>query len=105
MTDRGKPVLEFRGVNTHYGPVHILKNVNIKIHEGEMVCLLGGNASGKTTTLKTILGMVEPTGGEVVIDGEVTNGMSTAKVVGSSGGCTWIRCSPAPTSQMRTPSG
>ena len=82
MSDNGrKPVLEFRNVNTHYGPVHILKDVNIKIHEGEMVCLLGGNASGKTTTLKTILGMVEPTTGEVVIDGEVTNGMATAKVV------------------------
>ncbi len=82
MSENGrKPVLEFRHVNTHYGPVHILKDVNIKIHEGEMVCLLGGNASGKTTTLKTILGMVEPTNGEVLIDGEVTNGLSTAKVV------------------------
>ncbi len=76
-----KPVLEFRNINTHYGPVHILKDVNLKIHEGEMVCLLGGNASGKTTTLKTILGMVEPTTGEVVIDGVTTNGMATAKVV------------------------
>jgi len=82
MSDNGrKPVLEFRNVNTHYGPVHILKDVNIKIHDGEMVCLLGGNASGKTTTLKTILGMVEPTSGEVVVDGEVMNGQSTAKVV------------------------
>jgi branched-chain amino acid transport system ATP-binding protein len=80
MTDK-QPVLEFRNVNTHYGPVHILKDVNVKIHAGEMVCLLGGNASGKTTTLKTILGMVEPSSGEVVIDGIVTNGMSTAKVV------------------------
>jgi len=80
MTDR-QPVLEFRDVNTHYGPVHILKNVNLKIHAGEMVCLLGGNASGKTTTLKTILGMVEPSGGEVLIDGVVTNGMATANVV------------------------
>ncbi|MCP3977252.1 MAG: ABC transporter ATP-binding protein [bacterium] len=80
MSDK-KPVLEFRNVNTHYGPVHILKDVNLRIHEGEMVCLLGGNASGKTTTLKTILGMVEPTTGEVVIDGVITNGMATAKVV------------------------
>ena len=80
MTDR-QPVLEFRNVNTHYGPVHILKEVSLKIHAGEMVCLLGGNASGKTTTLKTILGMVEPSSGEVVIDGVVTNGMATAKVV------------------------
>ena len=74
-------VLEFRNVNTHYGPVHILKDVNLEIRAGEMVCLLGGNASGKTTTLKTILGMVEPTTGEVVIDGVVTNGFPTAKVV------------------------
>lgn len=81
MTDKGQPVLEFRNVNTHYGPVHILKDVNIKIHAGEMVCLLGGNASGKTTTLKTILGMVEPTSGEVLIDGEVTNGAPIATVV------------------------
>ncbi len=77
----GRPVLEFRNVNTHYGPVHILKDANIAIHAGQIVCLLGGNASGKTTTLKTILGMVEPTSGEVVIDGEVMNGASTAKVV------------------------
>lgn len=81
MTTNGRPVLEFRNINTHYGPVHILKDVNIKIHAGEMVCLLGGNASGKTTTLKTILGMVEPTSGEVVIDGVTTNGLPTAKVV------------------------
>ncbi len=75
------PVLEFRGVNTHYGPVQILKDVNITIAEGEMVCLLGGNASGKTTTLKTILGMVVPTSGEVLLDGEVISGMSTTHIV------------------------
>jgi len=74
-------VLEFRGVNTHYGPVHILKNVNISIGAGEMVCLLGGNASGKTTTLKTILGMVSPTSGDVVLDGAVISGMRTADIV------------------------
>ena len=81
MTDR-TPVLEFRNVNTHYGPVHILKDANLAIYPGQMVCLLGGNASGKTTTLKTILGMVEPTSGEVVIDGEVVNGWSTGRIVG-----------------------
>ena len=75
------PVLEFRGVHTHYGPVHILKDVNISIREGQIVCLLGGNASGKTTTLKTILGMVAPTAGEVVIAGRTVNGWSTADIV------------------------
>ena len=63
-----RTVLEFRDVHTHYGPVHILKGVDLTIREGQIVCLLGGNASGKTTTLRTILGMVTPTAGEVLID-------------------------------------
>jgi len=75
------PVLEFRGVNIHYGPVHVLKDVDIQIMAGEMVCLLGGNASGKTTTLKTALGMVQPSSGDVVIDGEVMTGSTTAEIV------------------------
>ena len=66
-------LLEFRDVNTHYGAVHILKDVNLAIYPGELVCLLGGNASGKTTTLKTLLGMVVPTSGDVVLNGEVVN--------------------------------
>ena len=77
MTAR-TPVLEFRGVNTHYGPVHILKDVDIEIHEGEIVCLLGGNASGKTTTLKTILGMVIPSTGDLLLDGEVVTEQPTS---------------------------
>ena len=77
----GRPVLEFRNVHTHYGPVHILKDVSLSIHEGQIVCLLGGNASGKTTTLKTVLGMVAPTAGEVLVEGEVVNGWSTARIV------------------------
>jgi len=66
-------LLEFRQVNTHYGAVHILKDVDLAIYPGELVCLLGGNASGKSTTLKTLLGMVTPTSGEVVLDGEIVN--------------------------------
>ncbi len=75
------PVLEFRGVDTHYGAAHILKDVDIEIFDGEMVCLLGGNASGKTTTLKTILGMVEPSKGDVYLDGQRVNGWTTAERV------------------------
>ncbi len=80
MSDR-VPVLEFRNVHTHYGPVHILKDVSMQIFPGELVCLLGGNASGKTTTLKTILGMVVPSSGDVLVDGEVMTGRPTADVV------------------------
>lgn len=75
-------VLEFRGVNTHYGAVHILKDVDLEIYEGEMVSLLGGNASGKTTTLKTILGYVKPTTGSVLLNGEEVNEWTTADRVG-----------------------
>ncbi len=75
------PLLEFREVNTHYGAVHILKDVNLAIYPGELVCLLGGNASGKSTTLKTLLGMVTPSSGEVVLDGEVVNGKPTSYLV------------------------
>src|ERR671915_166707 len=75
------PVLELRNVSTHYGLVAVLRNVDMQIYAGEMVCLLGGNASGKTTTLKTILGYVKPSEGEVVLDGEPVSGLSTTEVV------------------------
>ncbi|MDP9143114.1 MAG: ABC transporter ATP-binding protein [Actinomycetota bacterium] len=81
MSDR-IPVLSLKAVNTHYGPAHILKDVDIDIYAGEMVCLLGGNASGKTTTLKTMLGYVKPSSGGVFLDGENVNEWSTAQRVG-----------------------
>ncbi len=80
MTDR-IPVLEFKGVNTHYGAAHILKDVDLEIYAGEMVCLLGGNASGKTTTLKTILGYLKPSTGSVYLDGDDVNDWNTARRV------------------------
>jgi branched-chain amino acid transport system ATP-binding protein len=75
------PVLELRGVSTHYGLVSVLRHVDMAIYPGEMVCLLGGNASGKSTTLKTILGYVTPTEGEVVFEGESIGGVPTAEIV------------------------
>ncbi|MFT4745641.1 MAG: branched-chain amino acid transport system ATP-binding protein [Nitriliruptoraceae bacterium] len=77
----GEKLLEFKGVNTHYGPVHVLKDLNMVVREGELVSLLGGNASGKTTTLKTILGIVAPTSGTVHVTGKNINGWTTADVV------------------------
>ncbi|MEP6477645.1 MAG: ABC transporter ATP-binding protein [Actinomycetota bacterium] len=76
-----RPVLELRNVSTHYGLVAVLRNVDIQIYPGEMVCLLGGNASGKTTTLKTILGYVAPSEGEVLLGGEVVSGLTTTEIV------------------------
>jgi branched-chain amino acid transport system ATP-binding protein len=79
----GDVILQLRNVSTHYGPVQVLRNVDVRIERGQVVCLLGGNASGKTTTLKTILGYVEPSDGEVWLDGEKVNGWPTQQRVSS----------------------
>jgi branched-chain amino acid transport system ATP-binding protein len=75
---RSEPLLRLEDVNTYYGQMHILQNVDLQVGEGELVCLLGGNASGKSTTLKTILGIVEPRSGAVVLAGENVTRMPTA---------------------------
>ena len=63
-------LLRLAGVNTYYGEIHILQNLTLDVGEGELVSLLGGNASGKSTTLKTILGLVRPRTGAVEFAGE-----------------------------------
>ena len=77
-TGHGTPLLELEGINTFYGPIHILQDSNLVVGEGELVCLLGGNASGKSTTLKTILGLVRPRTGTVRLAGEDVTRMPTA---------------------------
>ena len=73
-----QPLLELEGINTFYGQIHILQDSNMVVREGELVCLLGGNASGKSTTLKTILGIVRPRTGTVRLAGEDVTQMPTA---------------------------
>jgi branched-chain amino acid transport system ATP-binding protein len=63
-------LLRLHDIDTYYGEIHILQQVSLEVGEGELVCLLGGNASGKSTTLKTILGIVRPRRGTVEFDGE-----------------------------------
>jgi branched-chain amino acid transport system ATP-binding protein len=77
-TGSAPPLLALEGVNTFYGPIHILQDSNLVVREGELVCLLGGNASGKSTTLKTILGIVRPRTGTVRLAGEDVTRMPTA---------------------------
>ena len=72
------PLLQLEAVDTYYGQIHILQGVNLAVGEGELVCLLGGNASGKSTTLKTILGIVSPRNGIVRFGGEEITGRPTA---------------------------
>ncbi len=76
MTDGA--LLELDAVDTFYGPIHILQGLTLRVHKGELVCLLGGNASGKSTTLKTTLGIVPPRNGAVRFDGEDVTTRSTS---------------------------
>jgi branched-chain amino acid transport system ATP-binding protein len=75
-------LLQLKGVDTYYGPIHILQQVELDVGAGELVCLLGGNASGKSTTLKTILGIVKPRAGSVEFDGENVTGRPTSYRIG-----------------------
>jgi branched-chain amino acid transport system ATP-binding protein len=76
-----EPVLNFKDVHTYYGPLHVLKGVNYDLYEGEIVCLLGGNASGKSTTMKTVLGLVKPTQGQVIFNGERIDRLDTSEII------------------------
>lgn len=73
-------MLKLTNVSTRYGQIQILRQITIDVHEGELVCLLGGNACGKTTTMKTILGLVKPFEGSVEFQGERIDGMKPAAI-------------------------
>jgi branched-chain amino acid transport system ATP-binding protein len=75
-------LLQLEDVDTYYGQIHILQKVSLQVDEGELVCLLGGNASGKSTTLKTILGIVQPRRGSVRFAGENVVERSTSYRIG-----------------------
>jgi branched-chain amino acid transport system ATP-binding protein len=64
------PLLVLDQITTYYGQMRILEGISLEVGAGELVCLLGGNASGKSTTLKTVLGIVRPRAGAVLVDGE-----------------------------------
>jgi branched-chain amino acid transport system ATP-binding protein len=63
-------LLEIEGLDVHYGGIHALKGVSLKVEAGEVVTLIGANGAGKTTTLRAISGLVKPSGGRVRFNGE-----------------------------------
>ncbi len=74
-------MLKLTDVVTYYGPIPALKGVTLEVNTGEIVCLLGGNASGKSTTMKTILGIVRPHSGTVEFEGKRLDGLATGEIV------------------------
>ena len=76
-----EPLLSLEGINTFYGPVQVHFDLSLTVGRGQIVCLLGGNASGKSTTMKIILGLVKPQSGSVRFDGQPIGGLPTPQIV------------------------
>ncbi|MBV9560539.1 MAG: ABC transporter ATP-binding protein [Bradyrhizobium sp.] len=75
------PLLLLDRINTFYGPIQVHFDLSLQVPEGEIVCLLGGNASGKSTTMKIILGLIQPKSGAVSFAGETLTGLKTPKII------------------------
>ncbi|HZY52070.1 MAG TPA: ABC transporter ATP-binding protein [Reyranella sp.] len=76
-----EPLLSLEGINTFYGPVQVHFDLSLTVGRGQIVCLLGGNASGKSTTMRIILGLVKPQSGTVRFDGQPLTGQPTPQIV------------------------
>src|SRR5579859_4606876 len=74
-------MLQLQNVNAYYGPNHVLKDVNLEVNKGEIVCLLGANAAGKTTTMKTIFGLVRPRKGSIEFEDKRIDGRLPGDIV------------------------
>ncbi|MFL9919795.1 ABC transporter ATP-binding protein [Paraburkholderia fungorum] len=74
-------LLKLEHIETFYGPVQVHFDVNLQVRHGQIVSLLGGNASGKSTTMKLILGLHKPRAGSIRFDGEAITGLSTPQIV------------------------
>ncbi len=75
-------LLELRDVHTYYGNIHALKGISLTVEKGEIVTLIGANGAGKSTTLKTISGLLRPRQGEITFDGERIDGVPAHSIVG-----------------------
>jgi urea transport system ATP-binding protein len=69
-------MLQVSNLDVYYGESHILRQVDLSVPQGQMVCLIGRNGVGKTTLLKTIIGLLQPRSGQIIFDGEIINSKS-----------------------------
>jgi branched-chain amino acid transport system ATP-binding protein len=74
-------LLEVSGLDVHYGAIHALRGVSISVEKGQIVCLVGSNGAGKSTTLRALSGLVKPTRGTIVFDGQSLVGLKPHQVV------------------------
>ncbi|MHB9151727.1 MAG: ABC transporter ATP-binding protein [Spirochaetales bacterium] len=74
-------MLEIRGLSVHYSGIHALQGIDIDVPEGKIVTLIGANGAGKSTTLRSIVGLVKTSGGKVVWNGDTLTGMATKDIV------------------------
>jgi branched-chain amino acid transport system ATP-binding protein len=81
LTWGGANVLKLSNIDTFYGPIQALRNVSLSVESGEIVSLLGGNACGKSTTMKTILGLVKPRQGKIEFLGRRIEKLSPSAIV------------------------
>src|SRR5258705_13381084 len=65
-----QPLLELKDVHSYYGNIHALKGISLTVNKGEIVTLIGSNGGGKSTTLRTISGILQPRQGEIFLEGE-----------------------------------
>jgi len=74
-------MLEVKNIDVYYGNIHALKDINLKVEDGEIVTLIGANGAGKTTTLKTISGLINPKNGEILFNGERISSLNASQIV------------------------
>jgi branched-chain amino acid transport system ATP-binding protein len=75
------PLLKIEDLHTYYGHVHALKGINLEVEEGEIVTLIGANGAGKSTTLRTISGLIRPRQGRIGFDGQLINDLPAHRIV------------------------
>ena len=74
-------MLKVDNINVYYGNIHAVKDVSFEVHEGEIVTLIGANGAGKSTTLKTVSGLLKPRTGDVLYRGKSIKGVRAHKIV------------------------